>query len=228
MAAMTVPSVVDTFRRGLRLPEVSWRGVAIAAGVAALIAGLAGGVWLWSSVQAQRADTAYAAAFARLGSAGTGGAASTRPEERAAAIRGLEAVLAEHPTAAAAPLAAYELGNLRYAAREYGPARGAYEVAVARAGSPTVRALASAGIGYTWEAERDHARAAAAFQTGLDQVKPGEFYYGELLLDLARVQAAGGRKDDAIAAYRRFLKEVPRSSRGEEVRAQLARLGAAP
>jgi tetratricopeptide (TPR) repeat protein len=204
---------------------MSARAAMIAAGAVVLVAGLAAGGWFWTEARARQAEVAYAAPMARLGPRG---GSDVKTDERAAAIRDLEAALAQYPSAAMAPMAAYELGNVRYGERDFARARGAYEIAIARGTAPTVRILARAGIGYAWEAERDYGKAAAAFQAGLAEVKPGDFFFEELLLDLARVQAAAGNGDAAIATYRRFLKDAPRSARLDEVRGRLARLGATP
>jgi TolA-binding protein len=206
----------------LALP--SWRAIALGAGAVALVAALATGVWFWSQAQERRAEAAYAAPLARLGSQ----PAAQPGTERDKAVQELEAALAQYPSSSMAPLAAYELGNVRYEQREYARARALYEVAVTRAESPTVRRLASIGLGHGWEAERNFAKAGEVYQSALTGVKAGDFQYGDLLLDLARVQAAAGRKDDAVATYRLFLKELPASPRSDEVRAQLGRLGAAP
>jgi TolA-binding protein len=145
-----------------------------------------------------------------------------------AAARDLEAVLGQYPTASLAPLAAYELANLRYTQRDFAGARSLYELAVSRAAAPTLRVLARTGLGYAWEAERNFPKAIEAFQANLAEVKPGEFYHGDLLLDLARVQAAAGRTDDAVATYRTFLQQAPKSPRIDEAKAALVRLGATP
>jgi len=150
------------------------------------------------------------------------------PEARSAAARSLEAVLARYPSAAMAPLGAYELGNARYAERDWGRARAAYEVAATRTGSPTLRALARAGIGYAWEAERNPTKAAESYQAALAGLTPTDFYYEDLLLDLGRAQEQAGKKDAAVAIYRKYLKDLPTSQRADEIKMRLTRLGASP
>src|SRR3989442_1787958 len=130
--------------------------------------------------------------------------------------------------AAMAALGAYELGNVRYGERDWARARSAYEIAAARTGSPTLKALARAGIGYTWEAERNPAKAVESYHAALAGLKPGDFYYEDLLLDLARSQEQAGKKDAAVETYRRHLKELPRSPRADEIKGRLTRLGASP
>ncbi|HSE93760.1 MAG TPA: tetratricopeptide repeat protein [Methylomirabilota bacterium] len=208
----------------IALPRLSWRLVAVAGGGVVLVAALAVGLWLWSDTQQRRATAAHAAALARLGQTRSREAG----EARAAAVRDLEAVLASHPSSPLAAQTALEIGNARYAERDWARARGAWAVAAGQARAPTVRTLAREGIGYAWEGERDWARAAEAFQAALADLKPGDFHYEELLIDLARVQELGGQKVAAIETYRRLLKEVPGSLRADDVRTRLASLGAAP
>jgi tetratricopeptide (TPR) repeat protein len=203
----------------------TWRTLAIigAAVAAVLLLGLGG--WLWTSAQQQRGIAAYAETLER---ARQGESPSASPEARMQAIRGLEGVLAQYPSNAMAPQAAYELGNLRFAAHEYDKARAAYQVAIAKTGSGTLATLARAGIGYAWESERKFTDALQAYQAALADLKSAAFYYEELLVDLARAQELAGRKDEAIITYRRILKDLPRSARADDVRNRLASLGVAP
>ena len=209
--------------RDISLPWLSTRLIVVVVG-AAMAAALAGfALWWWLDAREREAVTAYLAAMKNVPADGT-----PAPEVRAAAARELEATLARYPSSSLAPLAASELGNLRYAERDWARARAAWEVAAARTPSSTLRTLARAAIAYSWEAERNYERAAAAFQFALEGLGPGDFPYADLLLDLARVQELAGQKDAAIETYRRLLKDVPQSPRAEEVKVRLARLGAGP
>jgi len=208
----------------ISVPGLSWRLAAAVGGGLVLVAGLAVGLWLWSDAQQRRATAAHADVLAGLDRSG----ARAGGEARANAIRELEAVLASQPGVPIAAQSALELGNLRYAERDWPRARAAFEIAAARAQSPTVRTLARAGIGYTWEAARDWAKAAAAFEAALGELKPGDFGYEDLLMALARVQEQAGQKAAAIETYRRLLREAPTSLRADDVRTRLASLGAAP
>lgn len=212
----------------MRLPvpsRPSPRALAIGAVVVAVFSLGAGGAWWWSATQARRAAATYATALAAAQQAQ--GPQATA-EARAAAAAALEAALGQHPSAPLAAQAAYELGNLRYAQREWARARAAWEVAAARAASPTLATLARVGIGYAWEAERNHARALEAYQSALGRLRPGDFQYEELLVAVARIHEVTGKKAEAIEAYRRLLKEAPRSRRADDVKSRLASLGAAP
>ena len=206
---------------------IAWRPSSrtlVVAGVALVaVAAVAAGSWYWYDTQQRRIASAYAEVFTRVQAARTPQASA---DARARAAQDLEQVIAQHPSGASAAEAAYELGNLRYLAQQYAPARGAYEVAVARGGPPTVRILARSSIGYTWEAERDFARAVEAYQSVAQDLRPGDFLYEQAYLDLARAQELAGRPPDAIATYQRLLKDSPSTHRADEVRARLAALGA--
>ncbi len=211
--------------RNLRWARPSWPTIAITAGVIVVLGLLTTGAWLWSTAQQQRGNTAYGATLVRARQ--TDGAEAA-PEAKAAAMVDLERVLAEYPSHPMAAQAAYSLGNLRFGAGHYDKARSAWQVAIAKSGGGTIATLARAGIGYAWEAERKLPEATQAFEAELARLSPKDFYYEELLFDLARVQELAGKKDAAVATYRRILKDVPKTVRAEEVRSQLANFGATP
>ena len=198
------------------------RRTLLLAGGAGLVLGLlVTGGWFWQAATERQAQTAYAAALV------TAAAAQATPEARAAAIRELESVLARYPSGAGVAQAAYTLGNLRYAAGAYAGARGAWEIALARAaGAPTLRTLARASIGYAWEAERKYGSAAEAYRAALAGLQPKDFLYEQLLVSLGRVQEVTGQKAEAVATYRRVLAEVPQARQADQVRARLLALGA--
>lgn len=201
------------------------RTMIVAAVVALVLVAVIGGAWYWQIVAEHRAAAAYAGALAQL--TATRGR-DVPPDARATARRQLEAALTAYPSAGMAAQAAFEIGALRFQDREYPGARSAWEIALARAASPTLRTLARLGIASTWEAERNFAKAADAYAAAVAQLKPSDFQYEESLMDLARVQDLAGRKADAIATYRRLLKDVPATRRADDVRARLANLGATP
>lgn len=211
--------------RSLRHVRPSWSTIAVAAGVVLVFGLLATGAWLWNASRVHRGNTVYAAALIRARQAD---APDAVPETRLAAMADLERTLAEHPSHPMAAQTAYALGNLRFTAGQYDKARAAWQIAVAKSSDGTVATLARAGIGYAWEAEKKLTEALQAFETELARLKPSDFYYEELLFDVARVQELGGKKDAAVATYRRILKDVPKSVRAEEARSQLATLGATP
>jgi tetratricopeptide (TPR) repeat protein len=205
----------------ITLPPV--RTLVIAGLVALGLLLAAGGGWYWYDAQQRRVAAAYAEVLTRVHAAQN---PQTPADLRAQVQRELEQLLERYPSSGPVGQAAFELGNLRYAARQWGPARGAYEIVLARDGSPTVRTLARTSIGYTWEAERDWGKAIDSFQAVAKDLGPKDFLYEEVRFALARVQELGGRPADAIATYRALLKAAPASVRAEEARQQLMRLGA--
>ena len=216
------------FKLWRKLPIVtlpSWPTLAVAAGAVVLLALLGTGAWMWNAAQHRRAAAAYAETLLKVRAVENPQATA---QDRTAALGDLERVLAEHPTSTMAPQAAYVLGNLRFASGQYDRARAAYQLTVARSGAGTIATLARAGMGYAWEAERKLPEATQAFETALADLKPAAFYYEELLADLARTQEQSGKKDAAIATYRRMLKDRPLSVRAPEVRSRLGSLGATP
>ena len=209
--------------RDLTLP--SWRTLGMVGAAVVLVVVLGAGAWFWNEAQHQRGSAAYADVLTRHRAAENPGAPA---EAREAAMRDLERVLAEYPSNAMAAQAAYLLGNLRFAAGQWDRARAAYQITSARGSGGTLVTLARAGVGYAWEAERKLPEAIQAFETALADLKPTSFYYEELLADLARVQEQAGRKDAAIATYRRMLKDLPRTARTGDIKNRLGALGAAP
>jgi len=215
--------VLDWLRAFLDDSRVArWGLLAVAALVVLGLVGFGG--WTWYRSQQAQGAAALAAAVELAQKALAPGAT---PETRAGAAQALEAVIAQHPRYAGLPEAAYRLGNVRYAAGEYAAARGAYQIALAQGATGTVRGLAAAGIGYTWEAEKDYAKAQSAFEATLVGLGPKDFLYEGLLLDIARTQESGGRRNAALETYRRLLKDVPDSRRADDIRTRIASLQSA-
>ena len=119
----------------------SRRALITGAVVVALVVLVAAAGTLWYVTTQRTAAAAYAEALAQV----QGSRTSNTPETKTAVARQLEATLAQYPASRLAGDAAYELANLRFADRQYGAARNAYGIALAR-GAPTIRTLARAGF----------------------------------------------------------------------------------
>ena len=194
-----------------------------AIGIVVIVVVLAGGgVWFWMHTQSERAQATHADALAQAQAARSPQAAAAA---KTAAMTALESALAQAPDAALAAQSAYELAGLRFDTGQYEGARAAYEIARGRASSATMQTLAWAGIAATWEAERNFAKAIDTYTAAVAAHQPGQFYYEDLLIGLGRSQELAGRRDDAIATYKRLLKDVPKLRREDEVRGRLASLG---
>jgi tetratricopeptide (TPR) repeat protein len=204
----------------LREPRVV-RGALVLLAVLAGAAILGAGGWAWYRAAETQSYQAFADASPLVQRAQDPAATA---EDRDRAIRALDRFIAEHSRSSLVPQAAYRLGNIRYAAGQYGAARGAFELALARGASGTLRTLCAASIGYTWEAEKEYGKADAAFQAALQSLGPRDFLYEELLTDLARVQESAGNPKAAVETYRRALRDVPDSRRADDIRGRIATL----
>ena len=211
---------MDALRAWLAATPWARLGLQAVAG-AVLVAALAGGGWTWYRAREARGAAALgeAMALAQRAESAPGSA-----EARDRAVAALERVLGEHPGLTTVPQAAYELGNLRYAARQYPAARGAYEISLAKGASGTIKTLAAAGIGYTWEAEKNYTSAVQAYEVALRGLGPSDFLYEDTLLSLARAQELAGKPTAALELYERALKDVPDSRRADDLRARIADL----
>ncbi|HET7343768.1 MAG TPA: hypothetical protein VFL90_20050, partial [Methylomirabilota bacterium] len=197
------------------LPLPSRRALLIGSAAVLLVLLIAVGAWAWYEAQQRRVQAAHAEVMLRVEAAET---ADAPAEARAAAARDLEALLARYPSARTVPQAAYELGNLRFAAHDYAGARTAYELAVRHGTGGLLGTLARSGIGRTWEAQRDFGKAADAYGALVKDLDPRNFLYEDALIDHARALDLAGRKPEAVQAYQRVLKDVPTARRADEVR----------
>jgi tetratricopeptide (TPR) repeat protein len=182
------------------------------------------GAWAWYDAGQRRVAAAYADVSARVQAAE---APDAPAEAKAAVARELQALLTRYPSARPVPQAAFDLGNLRMATRDYIGARAAYQLALQRGATGMLRTLAQLGIGRAWESERDFAKAADAYAALVNQLDNRSFAYEDALVDYARTLELSGKKDEAVAAYQKVLKEVPNARRADDIRARLAALGTA-
>ncbi len=202
-----------------QLQDSRWLRLALQIASGVIVAAvLVGGGMVWYRSQQTKGLVAVADASA-LAQQASGPQATSEAREQA--IKALESAINEYPRAAAVQQAAYELGNLRYALRQYAQARGAYEMAVAKAGSPSVSTLAAMGIGYTWESEKNYANAVQAYDSVIKGLRPKEFMYDEALIAKARAEELAGKPAAAIEIYERLLREAD-SANKEEIRSRLA------
>ena len=208
------------------LEDARARRLAIQVGAGVVVVALiVVGAWAWYRSQESRGEAAALASATVLAQQATPQAA---PDVRASAIAALEGVLRDHPRFSGAAQAAYQLGNLRYASGAYAQARGAYEVALAKGGPASLRALSAVGIGYTWEAEKNYANAAAAYEAALKAMATKAFLYEDTLMALARVQELGGKPGAAVETYQRLLREIPDTRRADDLKTHLANLKSRP
>jgi tetratricopeptide (TPR) repeat protein len=202
-----------------------WKpGLQAAAVLAAVLVVVAGG-WTWYHWQDSRGLAALTEASALVQQAQSAQAA---PGTRDRAIKALEVVIADYPHLSALPQAAYQLGNLKYAAGQYPAARAAYELALAKGASGALQALAAMGIGYTWEAEKNFTAAAQAHATAAKGFGPKDFLYEEALMAQGRDEELSGKPAAAIEIYQRLLRDLPNTRRADDLRNRVASLRSRP
>jgi tetratricopeptide (TPR) repeat protein len=206
------------------IEEARRRRLALPAGVAALVAVLMiiGG-WSWWAIERSRGERALAEASLLVQQAM---APQAPADVRARAIKALETLLSEHPRFSGAAQAAYLLGNLQYAVGQYAAARGAYQVALAKGASGTLKMLSAVGIGYTWEAEKSYGNASGAYEAALASMGVKDFVYEDTLVALGRAQDLDGKPAAAVETYQRVLRDLPDSRRSDDLKTRLAELKA--
>ncbi len=196
-----------------------WAGLAL---IILAAVGLGWGGWMvWSTRAESHGAVALAQARFLLAQAQ---APNAVPEAKERAQKALEDVVAEYPRLSSGAQAAYQLGNLRFAAGQYPQARAAFQVARSRARSASLTSLASLGIGFTFEAEKNYEAAEKSFAETVKGAGPKDFLYEEAMSDMARVQELGGKRAAALETYQKILKELPDGRRAEELRARVATL----
>ena len=196
-----------------------WAGLAL---IILAAVGLGWGGWMvWSTRAESHGAVALAQARFLLAQAQTPNAV---PEAKERAQKALEDVVAEYPRLSSGAQAAYQLGNLRFAAGQYPQARATFQVARSRARSASLTSLASLGIGFTFEAEKNYEAAEKSFAETVKGAGPKDFLYEEAMSDMARVQELGGKRAAALETYQKILKELPDGRRAEELRARVATL----
>ncbi len=196
-----------------------WAGLAL---IILAAVGLGWGGWMvWSTRAESHGAVALAQARFLLAQAQTPNAV---PEAKERAQKALEDVVAEYPRLSSGAQAAYQLGNLRFAAGQYPQARAAFQMARSRARSASLTSLASLGVGFTFEAEKNYEAAEKSFAETVKGAGPKDFLYEEAMSDMARVQELGGKRAAALETYQKILKELPDGRRAEELRARVAML----
>ena len=196
-----------------------WAGLAL---IILAAVGLGWGGWMvWSTRAESHGAVALAQARFLLAQAQTPNAV---PEAKERAQKALEDVVAEYPRLSSGAQAAYQLGNLRFAAGQYPQARAAFQMARSRARSASLTSLASLGVGFTFEAEKNYEAAEKSFAETVKGAGPKDFLYEEAMSDMARVQELGGKRAAALETYQKLLKELPDGRSAEELRARVATL----
>lgn len=155
--------------------------------------------------------------------ADTAGAAPPDERYRAAADTFREIVTA-YPRTDSAPMAQYYLGNIQVERQDFAGAVASYQELIAR--YPREQALvelARLRLAYAYMAQGD----AAAARRELEALaaRPDAAQRVQALFELAKINQADGRKDDAIAQLKEITQRYPDSIVAPEASVQLRALG---
>lgn len=207
-----------TFRSRAGSP---WQWILLSGASIACLLLLSLGGWAWWSFYQSRGLAELDLATLRI----RGAQGLQAPAEvRADAIKALQSLIERYPWLNALPQAAYQLGNLHYQAKAFDDARKVYQLALAKGARGTLATLCRLGIGYTWEAQGDYAKALATYEAALQGLTAQDFLSEELLMNVARSHQLLGQHERAREVYHRLLKDLPQSRRVEDIRARLASL----
>lgn len=139
-------------------------------------------------------------------------------------IDAIEKMIRRYGNAPAAVQAFLVLGATQRDAGELEQAGENYETARKKtSGKQLMGASASMGLGYLKEEQGDLAGAREAYQKAID-AKEG--FEKIALLDIARVEAALGHKDEALKAYDKYIALQPKEAQLDYVRYQIMTLSA--
>jgi len=189
--------------------------------VAILVLTIVGaGAWTWLSHREELAQRELGTALVAAQRAVLSG----QPAELDAASTALHQFLTGHPSARVSTQAWYLLGQVEFRRSQWEPAAAAFAEA-ARRDRGSVGRLSRLGQGYAFESKGDLPKAIETYQQALSGLGPKDFLYGDLLLAKARAHELAKDSPAAIATYKQYLKDLPASDRGQDVKMRLALLG---
>ena len=198
--------------------QIRWIVLGLA-GVLVLTLVLAG-AWSWFGHREELAERALATALVTAQRAmGSGQAADLD-----AAATALHQFLTAHPSAKVTSQAWYALGQVEFSRSQWEQAAAAFAEA-ARRDRGSIGALSRLGQGYAYESKGDLPKTLEVYQQALSGLGPKDFLYGDFLLAKARAQELAKDSPGAIVTYKQYLKDLPTSDRGQDVKIRLALLG---
>ena len=173
-------------------------------GLALLAAGSAGYLYIhWQESKAlamqQQASQLYEEAFRKAGGA------EIEKENYRRALEKFREVQSVYRWGKVAEVSQVYIGNCYYALKEYDQAIAAYT----RCLDGPFQSMACNGLGYSYEAKGDYAKAVENYQKNAGE--KGSPYRGEGLLGVGRCYEAQNQKQKALEAYQKALGENPQS-----------------
>ncbi len=198
------------------------RWIALAVAVIIVVTVIAAGVWTWVGHREELAQRELGTALVTAQRA----VGSGQAPDLEAASTALHQYLTNHPSARVSTQAWYVLGQVEFRRGQWDAAAAAFGEA-ARRDRGSIGRLSRLGQGYAYESKNDLTKAIEAYQQALSGLGPKDFLYGDLLLAKARAHELAKDSPAAIATYKLYLKDLPTSDRGQDVRIRLALLGSA-
>ena len=174
----------------------------IAYGVVVLVAAavLAGGWYWYSKGYEEKAMQHYVAAQQRIA-----GNSNVKQDDIIAALKD---VVAQYPRSKVAGVANYGLGNIYYFSNKFDEAIAAYDAFIDKAPSNSELAvLACIGLGFSYEAKKDYAKALASYQKA-EKMKQGAHYDSTNLQNIARVYELSNERTKAVEYYQKALAKA--------------------
>lgn len=178
--------------------------------------------YLYSRHEEQQAEKLYLKAYDLQYSR-----TAPRDEEASPAkvIAAYEEVTRTYPRSRAAAHAHYMLGNLYYRAGEYDRARSSFESFLDRAPRKHVLTpFAYTGLGYSFEAKKEYAKALEAYEKALPK-GTGGLLAGVTYGNMARIYEEMNDAPKALELYQKALENTADPSTAAFIKRKIAQLG---
>ncbi|HPL62380.1 MAG TPA: tetratricopeptide repeat protein [Syntrophales bacterium] len=178
---------------------------AVLAGTAALVLLIlgAGGWYMYSLGVEAEAQKAYSQAMQVLRMSGP----EITAETAGPALTMYEEVIRKYPGTDAAAFARYDLGNIYYRIGDYDKSIRSYtEFLNKSSGGDDLKTFAYAGLGYSYGAKKEYARAIESFEESLKTVK-GSSMTGMIYGSMGDVYVEMGKPAEAAESYRKALEQ---------------------
>lgn len=207
---------------GLGNENLTW----LVAGVAvAVISAVSVGGFVWYKQQADRKAAEVLNEGVRSVTERPPDAPPRRPEEIQQAIASFRKVVTEYPGSAAAPHAAYMLGNALSDLRDWDGAVRAYQDFLSRYGDHRLLApLVYQRLAYAYLSQGKTEEAEKTFSTLLTM--EGALNKDQALYELAKIDETLKRPEGALARYQEIMKDYPQSPFAAEASVRVKTLDA--
>ncbi len=137
------------------------------------------------------------------------------------ALEAFENLAQEYGSTESGELGIFYVGKCLSRLKRYGEAAHRYQEFLSIADSnPLYRSLALRNLGFAHHSEKNYEKALESFRELAEM--EGGFLRGESILAMAQIYEDMGQKQDALGAYRDFLKEHPDSAESNRIHKRVA------